>query len=96
MIQGAEKPPQDITPLIQVLLGITAPSAPASIGDIAFFDPSLNQSQKGAVRFALAAPEVACIHGPPGTPSSLPHHFRPRSRMQAPARRTRSLRSSAN
>ncbi|KAF7968001.1 hypothetical protein HWV62_32200 [Athelia sp. TMB] len=67
VLPGAEKPPQEITPLIRVLLGLAAPSAPAPIGDIAFFDPSLNESQRDAVRFALAAPEVACIHGPPGT-----------------------------
>ncbi|KAF7982810.1 hypothetical protein HWV62_25741 [Athelia sp. TMB] len=67
VLPGAEKPPQEITPLIRVLLGLAAPSAPAPMGDIAFFDPSLNDSQKDAVRFALAAPEVACIHGPPGT-----------------------------
>lgn len=31
-----------------------------------FFDPSLNDSQKEAVKFTLEAPEVALIHGPPG------------------------------
>lgn len=31
-----------------------------------YLDPSLNESQKGAVRFALEAAEVALIHGPPG------------------------------
>jgi hypothetical protein len=30
-------------------------------------DPSLNESQLRAVRFALAAQDVALIHGPPGT-----------------------------
>jgi len=32
-----------------------------------FFDPYLNLSQLDAIKFALYAPEVACIHGPPGT-----------------------------
>lgn len=36
------------------------------VGDLTFFDPSLNRSQKEAVKFALESPEVACIHGPPG------------------------------
>jgi len=34
--------------------------------DISFFDDSLNDSQIAAVKFALEAVEVACIHGPPG------------------------------
>jgi ATP-dependent RNA/DNA helicase IGHMBP2 len=32
-----------------------------------FFDHGLNASQQAAVGFALQAPEVALIHGPPGT-----------------------------
>ncbi|KAJ2465936.1 hypothetical protein EV174_006594, partial [Coemansia sp. RSA 2320] len=31
------------------------------------FDPSLNESQRGAVRLAVSALDVALIHGPPGT-----------------------------
>src|SRR5262249_59372597 len=30
-------------------------------------DPALNDSQREAVRFALAAVDLAVIHGPPGT-----------------------------
>ncbi|KAH6903121.1 DNA helicase [Coprinopsis sp. MPI-PUGE-AT-0042] len=62
---GASSPP----PLIQVLLAQKplSPPSPLSVSDITFFDPNLNDSQKEAVRFCLAAPEVACIHGPPGT-----------------------------
>jgi DNA polymerase alpha-associated DNA helicase A len=33
---------------------------------ISFFDESLNDGQKAAVKFALESVEVACIHGPPG------------------------------
>lgn len=87
-----------MTRLTQVLLGMSAPSARAAITDIAFFDPSLNQSQKDAVKFALSSPEVACIHGPPGTlPSShqflfLVSHYLPHAHThahpQAPAKRT--------
>ncbi|KAI0670379.1 P-loop containing nucleoside triphosphate hydrolase protein [Trametes maxima] len=56
-----------MTPLIQVLMGMTMPSARVPIKELTFFDPSLNDSQKEAIRFALESPEVACIHGPPGT-----------------------------
>lgn len=62
-----DKTDYELTPLIRVLLGMSPPSKPSSPGDIAFFDPSLNPSQKQAVKFALSAKEVACIHGPPGT-----------------------------
>lgn len=32
-----------------------------------WMDPSINESQKDAIKFALASPEIALIHGPPGT-----------------------------
>ena len=32
-----------------------------------FFNPSLNESQRKAVGFALSQREVAVVHGPPGT-----------------------------
>ncbi|KAK2753468.1 hypothetical protein FQN54_007858 [Arachnomyces sp. PD_36] len=54
---------------MRVLFGHISPS-PAdmdSVGNIEFFDPSLNESQKEAIRFALASKEIALIHGPPGT-----------------------------
>ncbi|KAJ7253012.1 P-loop containing nucleoside triphosphate hydrolase protein [Mycena haematopus] len=53
--------------LIQVLLALAVRSENKPIPDIQFFDESLNDSQKDAVNFCLEAPEVACIHGPPGT-----------------------------
>ncbi|KIL66018.1 hypothetical protein M378DRAFT_186133 [Amanita muscaria Koide BX008] len=53
--------------LTQVLLGIIPPSAKVPVTDIQIFDSSLNPSQREAVKFALESPEVACIHGPPGT-----------------------------
>ncbi|KAJ7178081.1 AAA domain-containing protein [Mycena filopes] len=62
---------EKITPeknrLIQVLLAMAVKSENPAIPDVKFFDDSLNDSQKDAVRFCLQAPEVACIHGPPGT-----------------------------
>jgi len=39
----------------------------ASLSSVKFLDPTLNPSQQEAVRFALAAEQVALIHGPPGT-----------------------------
>jgi hypothetical protein len=52
--------------LIEVLLGMTMPSRCNITHDVSFFDDSLNDSQKAAVRFSLESVEVACIHGPPG------------------------------
>lgn len=53
--------------LTEVLLGMAMPTRRALAHDISFFDDSLNDSQMTAVKFALGAVEVACIHGPPGT-----------------------------
>jgi DNA polymerase alpha-associated DNA helicase A len=55
---------------VRVLFGLTSPSPVAddldSKGEIEWVDPSLNDSQKDAIRFSLASREVALIHGPPG------------------------------
>ncbi|KAI8973348.1 P-loop containing nucleoside triphosphate hydrolase protein [Mycotypha africana] len=53
--------------LINVLLGQSQLSPVQSVNDINFFDETLNDSQREAVRFALGSPEIALIHGPPGT-----------------------------
>ena len=42
------------------------PASRQPIENLSFFDDTLNDSQKTAVRFCLESPEVACIHGPPG------------------------------
>ncbi|KAF8435216.1 P-loop containing nucleoside triphosphate hydrolase protein [Terfezia claveryi] len=57
--------------LHRVLLGIdypltVSPSDEQKVVE-SFFDGNLNPSQKSAVRFALASPDIALIHGPPGT-----------------------------
>ncbi|CAG7555454.1 unnamed protein product [Fusarium equiseti] len=59
---------------IRVLFGLSSPSPVAAdltqdenVGNLEWFDPTLNDSQKDAIRFALASREVALIHGPPGT-----------------------------
>ena len=65
---------KDYTTLARVLFGLDSPSPvskiateiEADIGRVEFFDPTLNESQKGAIRFALASREIALIHGPPG------------------------------
>jgi DNA polymerase alpha-associated DNA helicase A len=66
---------QEYTPFMRVLFGQAAPSdLPTDLNDptnplhkLEWIDPSLNDSQKEAIRFALASREVALIHGPPGT-----------------------------
>lgn len=55
-----------MTKLVEVLLGISAPSERILLEGIGFLDPTLNDSQKASVKFALESPEIACIHGPPG------------------------------
>lgn len=57
---------------LRTLFGLSSPSP---VGDLAekieWIDPSLNDSQKDAIKFALASREVALIHGPPGVCPSL-------------------------
>jgi DNA polymerase alpha-associated DNA helicase A len=63
------------TPFMRVLFGQDSPSPlPSDLNDssnplhkLEWKDPSLNDSQKEAIRFALASREIALIHGPPGT-----------------------------
>lgn len=63
----------EYTNLIRTLFGLSSPSAVApdpeedpAVGKIEWQDPTLNDSQKDAIRFALASREIALIHGPPG------------------------------
>ncbi|KAF1849360.1 DNA helicase-like protein [Cucurbitaria berberidis CBS 394.84] len=66
---------QELTPFMRVLFGQGSPTPlPSDLNDpsnplykLEWNDPSLNDSQKEAIRFALASREVALIHGPPGT-----------------------------
>lgn len=58
---------------IRVSFGLSSPWPVASnlaeseeLGTIEWVDPTLNESQKDAIRFALASRDVALIHGPPG------------------------------
>jgi DNA polymerase alpha-associated DNA helicase A len=57
--------PDEYSSFIRVLFGLTTPSSvPDDVNsalDIGWIDPSLNDSQRDAVRFALASREVALI-----------------------------------
>lgn len=69
-MEKMEKMPEsEHTYFMRVLFGHAAPSPPdyESVGELDFIDPTLNDSQKEAIRFALASKEIALIHGPPGT-----------------------------
>ncbi|KAK2598999.1 hypothetical protein QQS21_005533 [Conoideocrella luteorostrata] len=59
---------------IRVLFGLSSPSPvvqdlenDAALNNMEWVDPTLDDSQKDAIRFALASREIALIHGPPGT-----------------------------
>lgn len=58
---------KDYTTLTRILFGLESPTLVAE-GDeeVKFIDETLNESQRDAVRFALASREVALVHGPPG------------------------------
>lgn len=81
---------RELSALIRVVFGLESPSqlcesSQASESTIEFLDPTLNDSQRDAVRFALGAREVALIHGPPGVrrsgsltgPMNILIHYRP-------------------
>lgn len=56
--------------LSRVLFGLSTPVSisPGDLGSkLELVDQSLNDSQRDAVRFALASHDIALIHGPPGT-----------------------------
>ncbi|KAI2613605.1 DNA helicase [Hypoxylon fragiforme] len=71
-----DMPESEYSSFMRVLFGLSSPSpVPSDLakdsevgeGKIEWFDPMLNDSQKDAIRFALASSEIALIHGPPGT-----------------------------
>lgn len=69
---------RDYSTLVRVLFGKDSPTlvpsnqeqAESGCGPILFQDQTLNDSQREAIRFALASREVALIHGPPGVGAS--------------------------
>lgn len=65
-----------LTPLIEVLMDKKTPSQPSPLAaPLEYLDPSLNDSQKEAVRMCLEAQEVGLVHGPPGVRVSLLLHL---------------------
>lgn len=74
---------QEYSSFLRVLFGLESPTLVPEMLDyqeteangIEWVDGSLNDSQKDAVRFALASREVALIHGPPGVSYSASCHF---------------------
>lgn len=59
-----------LSSLQRVLLGLNSPGtadAQKMKQDLTFVNTTLNQSQQDAIKFALASPDLALIHGPPGT-----------------------------
>ncbi|KAJ5648607.1 hypothetical protein N7490_004979 [Penicillium lividum] len=57
----------DYTHFMRVAFGQTTPLQPDDAESVEFLDPTLNDSQKDAIRFALGSKDIALIHGPPGT-----------------------------
>ncbi|OWF38482.1 DNA-binding protein SMUBP-2-like [Mizuhopecten yessoensis] len=60
-------PPCPVSQLVGVLFGERELTPPYITKEITFVNQNLDDSQREAVRFALSQPEVAVIHGPPGT-----------------------------
>ena len=57
--------------LTRILFGLGSPTPISETSadwptDLSFFDSTLNDSQRDAIRFALASRDIALIHGPPG------------------------------
>ncbi|BDD57792.1 hypothetical protein MAP00_003129 [Monascus purpureus] len=69
MEKMAKMSESEYTHFMRVAFGHTTPLQVDydATGPIEFFDPTLNDSQKEAIRFALASKDIALIHGPPGT-----------------------------
>ena len=68
--------PDEYSTFVRVMFGLTNPSPVqedlGSAEAVEWIDPSLNDSQKDAIKFALASREAALIHGPPGVRSQTP------------------------
>lgn len=83
MVKMKEMKEQEYSSFLRVLFGLESPMpVPENLGDletggtmIEWVDGSLNDSQKDAIRFALASREVALIHGPPGVSNSTSYHL---------------------
>jgi DNA polymerase alpha-associated DNA helicase A len=74
MEKMAKMPESEYSHFMRVAFGYTTPlqpgagdAAPDADAEVEFIDPTLNDSQKDAIRFALGSRDIALIHGPPGT-----------------------------
>jgi len=70
MTRLQKMPESDHSPLMRVLFGHSSPASvqPSDMAkDVQWVDPSLNDSQKDAIKFSMASSDIALIHGPPGT-----------------------------
>ncbi|KAG9761457.1 DNA helicase, partial [Aureobasidium melanogenum] len=70
MTKLLKMPESEHSTLMRVLFGQSSAVSvqPRDMAEeLEWLDPSLNDSQKEAIKFALASPEVALIHGPPGS-----------------------------
>lgn len=77
MVRLSKMTESEYSMFTRVLFGLSTPSlvsgdlhADPEYGNIEWVDQGLNDSQKDAVRFALASQDIALIHGPPGVGSS--------------------------
>src|SRR4029077_2108870 len=64
-VQKADK--KDVAHLRDIFMGHNKPHIEKVKKPVEFFNPRLNTYQKQAVEKAMAAKEVALVHGPPGT-----------------------------
>src|SRR3569833_1200063 len=101
----------EYTIFMRVLFGLSSPSpvpedlsSDPEFGKIEWIDPTLNDSQKDAIRFALASREIALIHGPPGVSQPVPPPspplsviaMLPASKLMTTTRQERRTRSSSS
>ncbi len=67
LLKAANSERDRLAELTAVLVGGKKPKLDTRVRDLEYFDRSLNESQREAVRFATSAEDIALIHGPPGT-----------------------------
>ncbi|CAC5372834.1 IGHMBP2 [Mytilus coruscus] len=65
---------QPCSHLASVLFQESELSPPLESKEIYYINSNLDESQKEAVRFALSQPEIAVVHGPPGTGKTTTNH----------------------
>ena len=67
MDRMAKMSESEYTHFMRVAFGQTTPLQAdyEAVGPVEFIDPTLNDSQKEAIRFSLASRDIVLIHGPP-------------------------------